>query len=501
MHRLQAILLSCLLGLSVASARPVVLLFDNDVHGNLEGYAYLAALRDSLQAKHHHVLTLSCGDFLTGDVGCAISQGAWPVELLEAIGYDWITLGNHEFDYGVERMEALLAPLENRILCCNYLTLPDSVPVYAGYAVGQYGRLRIGFVGVTTPSVAHHTSPRYFENRPLSFGGNATTQLVQQCVDSAKAHGADKVVVLSHLGDRSDTILTSRQLIACTEGMDVLLDGHDHHAIEQEFLSNRRGKRVLLTSTGAHFQAIGLVKIGRCGSTRSQLVQIPSIRPSNPPIDSLLTNYRLRLDSLDAQAVYRHPLGKLAYEEPAIRMQETSIGNFCADALRYGTHADVAIVNAGSIRAGLPSGEARLSDCYRIHPFDNRVSVIALSGNGLLRVLEKSVLRLPIPSGGFLHVSGLRMEVDLSAQQRIRQVEVWNEAAQSYQPLDLTKVYMVAANDYLLLQNGNGYHFEPYRMIRESFASEVQMLQNYLSSGLPLSSPSSPTTEGRIVIR
>ena len=488
--------------LPVEAAQPVVLIFDNDVHCAVEGYARMAALKDSLQQIHPHVVALSCGDFLTGNVKGALSKGTWPVQLMQAVPYDWITLGNHEFDFGIRQMRELLAPLSDRVVCCNFLTLPDSLPVYNAYTLQNYGGRTIAFIGVTTPSVPIHTSPAYFDH--YTFGENNCAAIVQRCVDEVRRQGAQTVIVLSHLGDHSDPVLTSRQLIARTHGIDVVLDGHDHSILLATRLRNSRGKSVLLVSTGCAFRYIGQVELSKGRRPRARLIDPLSVRCRNLRTDSLLSDIQEHMDLLDQTPVGNNPYPNLSLDirDPmSVRRQETPLGDFCADALRRGTGADIGLINGGAIRAGLPEGEIHLSQLYDLFPFGNTVSVVETTGKTLLDELNTGICQLPQPSGGFLQVSGLTLEVVMQPHPHVTNVQVWNARQGTYQPIDPDQTYTVATIDYLLKKGGNGHVFQTCRMLQESRWSDVELLEKYLQALPNQDHGDYPTLGGRILIR
>ena len=464
------------------AAGNVTLLFDNDAHCAMEGYGAMARLRDSLLRRGEQVMTVSCGDFLTGNAYGLLSRGVWPVEAMQTAGYDFIALGNHEFDFGQERLLELSRQHTGRVVCCNYLRLPDSVPVFPAFALRKYEDLTIGLVGVITPSAAESSAPGYFQCPAACFDGTSTLKLTQQAVDAARRAGADFVVVLSHLGDRNDPALTSRQLIAATHGVDLVLDGHDHRVLRGLRLSDRQGRKVPLVSTGASFRRIGQVTLKKGERPAVRLVTTKRVKGRPTATDTLLSVLHARHDSLTALPIgYINPTPLRQGLRQKERRRETALGDLCADALRTAGGANIGLMNGGGIRGGLPKGELTEGNLLDLLPFGNRISVVEISGETLLRELERGLRRLPRPSGGFPQVSGLIAEVDVRPVPHIRQARVWNRHTGDYEPVHPDSVYTVTASDYLLKQGGNGYDFTPRRFIEESFMTETEALRAYLT--------------------
>ena len=258
----------------------------------------------------------------------------------------------------------------------------------------------------------------------------------------------------------------------------MVLDGHDHSLLPPCRLRNKRGKRILLLSTGSGFRYIGRVDLPRTGKPRGRLVPVTDIRCRNLAADSLLAEIRQQLEQMDQTPVGYNPFEELASDSrdnKNVRKKETPMGDFCADALREGTGAEIGLINGGAIRAGLPTGGIRMTQLYGIFPFGNTVSVVEVSGQTLLDELNAGVLQLPQPFGGFLQVSGLTMEVVMQPTPHVENVRTTDG-----HPLLPERTYTVATIDYLLKQAGNGHLFQPRRFVQESCWTDIELLRSYL---------------------
>ena len=282
----KAVCLILLLAPSALYAQKTVIIYENDAHCALSGYASLMTLKNRTLQETKDVLTVSGGDFSAdfmsrGTLGTK-SQGAGIIRIMNEIGYDCIVPGNHDFDFGIPVMQDNFKALTAATLCCNLKDLKSGSMLYPGYALRKVGDKVIGFVGVATPKTISRQNQSLFcdseGNLQYSFCEENLASLVQQNIDRAKADGADYVIVLSHLGDRQNGSLTSVALIQQTTGIDVVLDAHAHSTIPQQSVSDKDGRQVILTSTGLKFANIGLLTIEN-GTISAVLVPTASIGP------------------------------------------------------------------------------------------------------------------------------------------------------------------------------------------------------------------------------
>ena len=248
-----------------AVKKSVVILYENDVHCGIDGYTQMRGLRDAIVRSDTSVVGMvSAGDFLQGDLAGAISHGKYVVDIMKNMGYDAVTLGNHEFDYGVPRMQELLPQINAPVVCVNLTKYGDPTPMYPGYVIKQYGKKRIAFVGICTPETMHSEAYSFFDkdgNQTYDLHTAECFTMVQDAVDKARKEGADHVVLLSHLGEAtSDTGVDSHTMVAKTRGIDAVLDGvgtctllrATHHGLHARPLNLTEGWATFLLS---HFTA------------------------------------------------------------------------------------------------------------------------------------------------------------------------------------------------------------------------------------------------------
>lgn len=424
----------------------IVILYDNDVHGAIHGYLVIASFRDSLHWLTPHVTLVSNGDYLSGSVYGSISKGGYIVRMMNAVGYDIVTLGNHEFDFGIPLLSQRLAQLTASKVCCNFLSVENKRSMLDSYEIRQYGQDKVAFIGIATPT---SSTPDFFTDSTghwlYTFSPNALDSLLQCRVDEVRRLGARYVILLSHIGD--DDIPS---IVANTTGIDAVLDGHFHSVIPHTILYNRDGHSVLWTSTDDHFKTIGQLLIDSRGDMRSELIP---------------------LSRTDFQPGYA----------------DCGEGNFFADAFLAVSGADIALVNSGGIRADIPAGRLVFDHLYSADPFENNLCVIEVKGQTDLDALEMTCRNIPQANGGFLQVAGMTFDIDTNipslvvvdhnnmfvrvvGAHRVKNVRVWDNAKKCY-VLNPRGRYRVVGNDYTLLKHGDGHVFADAKIINKTSVS------------------------------
>ena len=282
---------------SAKAEKSIVILFEGDTHNEVDGYSRFAGLRDAMQkADTAHVVTVSLGDFMVGGALGAISKGSYITDIMQSVGYDVLTIGNHEFDYGGDNMKTLLANLGVPVTCVNFFDYGASEPVYAPYVIKQYGNKRVAFVGALAPETIQLQQYAFFDENGRQLYDLHTNELyplVQQAVDNARNKGnADYVVLLSHIGEREAMGFSSHKLIAATRGIDAVIDSHSHTSIEDEWVRNADGKAILITQAGDHMKNVGKMIIGKDGTFSSSLVAIGDITYHNEHVAEVVENVK-----------------------------------------------------------------------------------------------------------------------------------------------------------------------------------------------------------------
>ena len=509
-----------------AAGEDIVILFTNDVHCGIEddiGYSGLAAYKKSVEERTPYVTLVDCGDALQGGFIGTISKGAYVVQIMNQLGYDLAVPGNHEFDYGMEQLAARMEASNAQYLACNvdYSGSGDSALSSAKpYEILEYGDTAVAFIGVTTPECITKSTPSYFMEDGAyvySFAAGENGQLlydrVQGYVDECRTAGADYVVVLSHLGDMEESSpYTSVELIGNTVGIDAVLDGHAHNVIPCRVLENREGEMVLLGSAGTKLDNIGQLVISAGGYVSVGLIS--GYDGKDAAFDAFYSELKAEFEDDMNRVVATSDTALSISDDSGLRMvrnRETAIGNFCADAYRTVTGADVAFVNGGGIRADLPAGDILYSDVLAMHPYGNSICMVKATGQEILDCLEVSCMdtqpeasadgRALGENGSFQSVSGLRYTIDtavsspvvfdengmllsVDGERRAKNVEILG-ADGEYHPIDPQGEYTVASHNYLIRESGGGINvFADNELLISEGMSDYQAVLTYITEYL-----------------
>ena len=492
---------------ALADAQAVIL-FTTDVHCGVSdgvGYAGVAGVRAALEEAGKDVLLVDVGDAIQGAPLGSLSEGEYVTRIMNELGYDAAVPGNHEFDYGMERFLELAENASFPYVAANFMSLETGESVFPAYVMLEAGGYQFAILGICTPKTITSSTPVYFQNDAGEFiygfcqddSGEALYTCVQAAADEARAQGADYVVAAAHLGiDISCSPWTSSELIENTTGIDAVLDGHAHQVIEGEWVKNKDGEDVLLTSTGTKLERLGALCVGADDALSA--VSIAAIDESMVDADTVefIAGIEGELAEVTETVVATSEVD-LVIEDPEtgeriVRTAETNLGDLCADAYRAVTGADVAMVNGGGVRASIAAGEVTYGDIISVHPFGNEVCMVETTGAQILDALEMGCSALPGEFGGFQQVSGLTYEVDMNVdssveldengmfvgvtgERRVKNVYVGDE------PLDPEKTYTLASHNYMLKNGGDGFNmFVDDELILEDIMLDNEALTTYI---------------------
>ncbi|MBQ8534028.1 MAG: bifunctional metallophosphatase/5'-nucleotidase [Clostridia bacterium] len=513
MKKLLAVILSIVMMVSFsvvfvsAENEEIVILYENDVHCAVDAYAKLAAMKKELKTASNYVGVVSCGDYIQGSSIGAISQGGYVVELMNLVGYDAVTLGNHEFDYRIERLNELIALMNTKPVCSNFKSTATNKTVFEPYTIISYGDTDIAYIGVTTPDTITSSSPSQFLNDKeeyiYSFCGDSLYSTVQQSINEARSKGADYVIALTHLGTENVYEQWSAQtLVKNTDGLDAVLDGHSHSVVEQLKVKDKSGDEVVISSTGTKFANIGKLTI-KNGQLSTELIKVEEYTKTDDTVSNRIKEINEEFSQLGDRKIGVSKVELITHDEKGnrlIRNTQTNAGDFCADAFRVVTGADIGMVNGGGIREKLDKGDITFNDILNIFPYNNRVVVKKVTGQQVVDMLELGLVNYPNEDGTFQHVSGLTFEIDkdlkstvelddklmfvgVKGERRVKNVKVLQNG--KYEDIDLKKQYTLASHNYLLIDLGGGATmFKDCEVVSDNGMLDVELLEEYITEHL-----------------
>jgi len=515
----------------IPTSDDITIYYTNDVHtyiANESGKGLRYSDIASLKKNTENSLLVDAGDHVQGTAYGSMDKGASVVKIMEATGYDLATLGNHEFDYGMERALNIAASSKIPYVSCNFYNIKDGVAdslVLDSYKVFEINGLKIAFIGITTPESFTKSTPKYFQDDKGNYiyniaGGTYGKELytaVQTAIDAASRE-ADVIIALGHLGDDpSSDPWNSEDVIANTTGLDAFIDGHSHSTVEMKKVTDKSGNTVILTQTGSYLAAVGKMTIDKDGNIATKLITETTLAP-DAKVKALEDAW---IASVDEQLNQKIAESKIDFtvnytgdysDKRAIRSSETNMGDLNADAYYwYSTEAglkpDMAIMNGGGIRASIAAGDWTYKSCKTVNTFGNVLCVVEVTGQQILDALEFGARFTQgdpsniVENGGFLQVAGCTYKVDTNIENtvqvddknvwiggptgsyRVYDVKIYDRNTGEYVPLDLKKTYRVCGTNYTLYDCGDGFNmFAGGTHVLDGIAEDYLAMASYLKA-------------------
>lgn len=449
-------------------AGKTVILHTNDVHGAIAGYAYITALKADYEAKGAEVILVDAGDYSQGEVYVSDTKGLDAVEMMNVTGYDVVTLGNHEFDYGYAQLKENMTKADFKILCANVYG-EDGTPIFdANYTYTTKSGVKIGFFGMETPEAQTKANPALIKG--LKFDTDLKAVAEKQ-LEALKDD--DVVIALSHLGvDDSSKPYTSYDLYNAAKGIDFIIDGHSHSVMTK----GKNGEPI--QSTGTKFANIGVIVIDDA-SKKIESNSLYEIKEDTAKDAAVAAAAQKIIDRIDKEygAVFAKSKVELngAKAPNGNRDGETNNGDLITDAMLWKVMQNkdgltvnedhvVAITNGGGIRAAIKVGDVTKKDIKTVLPFGNTIEVIYVTGTELLEALEASTFCVPESIGGFPQVSGISYIISTGA--------VYDANAETY---PASTYYGPKSINRVTINSINGKEFkanDTYAVVTNNFCAE-----------------------------
>ncbi|WP_372999421.1 5'-nucleotidase C-terminal domain-containing protein [Lutispora sp.] len=430
----------------------ITIVHTNDTHSRVEagiGFAKVAAKVKELKAANPNTLVVDAGDTLHGQTFATISKGESIIKVMNAVGYDVMTPGNHDFNYGQDRLVELAGMAQFPIISAN-LVKADGTTLLEPYVIKEIGGLKIGIFGLSTPETAYKTNPKNVEG--LTFAN--PVEIAKKIVAELQEKEVDAIIALAHLGIDKETVDTSYLVRDNVEGIDLIIDGHSHSTLDT---IDNEGKDTKIVSTGEYNNNLGIVNLifadGELKTVEPSVFSNEEAAELETDADVIAIIEEVKEEN---KAITSVVVGKTDVELDGVREHvrggETNLSNLITDAMLAASGADMAITNGGGIRASIDVGDITMEEIITVLPFGNYVIVKEYTGAQILAALEHGTANYPELAGSFAQVAGVTFTLDLNeeAGKRVKDVKIGG------QPLDLEKTYKVATNDFMAV-GGDGY--------------------------------------------
>jgi 2',3'-cyclic-nucleotide 2'-phosphodiesterase (5'-nucleotidase family) len=419
----------------------------NDTHARVEaggydgmGFERVATIVSQIEAANPNTLVLDAGDAFHGQTIATLNEGESIVKIFNEIGYDVMTPGNHDFNYGKERLLELDEMAEFPILAAN-VYYDDYSEFLPGYTVKEIDGVKVGIFGISTPETVYKSHPANTEGLEFFDPVIASKLMVAKLEDDV-----DVIVGLVHLGLDESSIHTSRLVAENVEGIDLIVDGHSHTELPEGLMVGN----TLIAQAGGYDNNVGIVdlvvKNGMVTSKSARLInkeEAAELEP-DPAITAIIAEVKEANDLITEEFVSENSI-ELVGEREFVRTGETNLGNLITDSMVEFTGADVALTNGGGIRASIPAGDITVGDVITVLPFGNYVVTIDVTGAEIVEALEHGLSAYPETLGAFPHIAGMNVVFDPSQEAGSRVVEV----TIGEEELDMEATYSLATNDFL----------------------------------------------------
>ena len=507
----------------------IVILHTNDVHCGVQdsiGYDGLMLYKKQLLQKHNNVILVDAGDHIQGGTIGQITSGEAIIDIMNELEYDVVTLGNHEFDYGIEQLETIKNKLNCEYISSNYCYKKNKESIYPPYKIIEKGGKKIGFIGVATPE----TLTKSYLITLLDDKGeliydflteNHNQELyerVQKHIDELQEKKVDYIIILAHMGKGGDSLEedTSIELLKNLKNVNALIDGHTH-LIYSEKTPDKNNNNVILVQTGTKLTNIGVLTIHENGTlshenidevpydptlaeqtlnvTRSSKIRYVD-KDMSEFINDIYDSFSDKLNEVIGKSdflinVYKNATESTDSHTQLSRIGENALCNLVADSMRELGEGDITILNAGTVRADINKGNITYQNVLNVLPYSDDIIVKEITGQTILEALEFGVRNFPEQNARFPQVSHITYKLDtsinssvvvdenkvfkkLGGENRVYDIKINGEK------LDLKKKYTISSR-YFILNGGDGYSmFANCETIKTSLGVDNEVLLHYI---------------------
>lgn len=434
---------------------------------------------DDSRNKNKNTLLLDSGDMFHGTNEANIEEGKGVVDVVNLMGYDAMVPGNHDFNFGFERLMEIESQLNFPMLSAN--VYKDGEPAFQEYKIVELGGIRIGMFGLTTEVSLSYINSKDDNGIRIEEPAKAAKRVMEKLKGKV-----DAVILLSHIGFDNDERIARE-----VDGIDLILCGHYHDL----FKSPKKVNNTYLVEAGGWTTHVGIAQMyfkdGKVRKVDWSLKTTKDKSKIDKNIEAVAQKYHAAALEKTKEVVgkTKEKLNGMRFE---VRSKETNLANLLADAMRESGKADITLMNGGGIRESITEGEISLYKIEKTLPFSNSLVTIELKGEKIYDAIERGLRVYPSAAGGaFLQVSGISYVFDGSKPAGERLISVTKDGS----PLDKEKYYKVATNDYLY-NGGDGYE----ELKDAKIISVGGLLKDVLAEYIRSKGEISPKEDGRIKV-
>lgn len=454
----------------------------NDIHGGVDENIGFAKFKHFINLANEYTraegyLVLDAGDIFHGTPFATVELGESVAQVLKVVGYDTMSPGNHDFNYGQDRLVELGKVADVELLAANVKTIEGKLR-YGDCFVKEIGGMSVGLFGLTTPETVTKTNPENVVG--LTFGTEeeivAEAKLMVQVLQE---RGVDVIIGLMHMGIDTDSRIKSTTIASQFDDIDLIIDGHSHSELNQYEIVNG----TILTSTGEHFKNVGVVTI-QYDLMADEIIKLVPHQISMKQLEKCEEDTEVKsvIDRIknNQKSILEEVIGttaiKLEGGRSSVLNGHTNLGHLLTAAMLNETQADISLINGGTIRDSIDVGMITKGDVLKVLPFSNHIVTVEMTVKQLIEILNKGLV---IGSGRFLHFAGLLVEAKLVQEAGCPDRYEVLSVQFNQQPLELTQTYVVAMNDFMVA-GGDDYQMSQSSNLLNSFGTLDEALISYV---------------------
>ncbi|WP_253298036.1 5'-nucleotidase C-terminal domain-containing protein [Paenibacillus sp. MSJ-34] len=449
-----------------AATKKITILHTNDTHSRVEeseqdgmGFAKISTLVQKHKKENPNTLLLDAGDTLHGTNFATLVKGESVAQVLNKVGYDSMAPGNHDFNYGYERLLELEKMIVFPLVSAN-VKYENGERLFKPYIIKEVDGIKLGIFGLTTPETTYKTHPKNVEGLTFTDPAEEAKAMVSELKGKV-----DMIIAVTHLGIDESSTDTSIKVAKEAPGIDLIVDGHSHSTLVEGLEADHS---TLIVSSGEYTKNLGVVELtfegNKLKDKKAKLIskqEVADVEP-DPAIVETIASIKKAQEKVLAEVIGKTAV-KLDGEREQVRAGETNLGNLITDAMIDITGAELSMTNGGGIRASIPEGDITKGHVTTVLPFGNYIITKKVKGADIKAALEVGTSAYPDVKGAFPHVGGMtyKIDVDQPEGQRVHSVTIQGK------PLDPNREYLLATNDFMAAGGDEYTMFKDYPIANE----------------------------------
>jgi len=419
----------------------------NDMHSRAVeskteiGYSRISTIVQGLKAENPNTLILDAGDTFHGLPIANLERGASIAKFMNAVGYSYMTTGNHDYNYGWQRLLELRDMLNFKILAAN--VYKEGKRLFDAYDIRDIGGVKVAFFGLATPETAYKADPKGLVG--ITF--TDPRDEARAVVDEIKGK-FDVLVCISHVGMDGSSDPRSEDVAEAVPEIDLIIDGHSHSSLATVIAENGTG--TLIASADSYDTSLGVVDlyVAKDRTVVSKVARTikaadaASVAP-DPKVKAVADAITAAQAPMLAEKVGATAID-LQGKREIVRTSETNLGKLIANSMLYATGADAAYIGGGGVRDSIPAGDITKKHIFTVLPFGNYIQVATLKGSEFDAIVEHGVGKLPNADGRFPQFAGLTYTLDATKPAGDRVSNIMIQGA----PVEDGKDYVFAAPNF-----------------------------------------------------